>query len=406
MSIFKKISLLFLVSLSLMAYLTYLTNKSVENKIANLYKQKYIQVSKEFFRYLSDADFLKLKLRAKELNFEKVDTKIDSSDAKVVFEDKVSFGGVKIFKKDGFYYLYMNYLDDDFLFFDKSQTQDLQDKKLMNYLFSADILLIFVIFAFLVFLLRPLKSISLAMERFGKGEHKCRLKELDKNDEISKVIKEFNKMARNIENLLSAREQLLRDVSHELRTPIARMKLISDMMQKNPHSKKLKDAIEQIDTLTNELLNVEKLNSHNLQLNLKEYDIETILAHTFSKMFIDDDSLLEVEIKQKVDLRVDLEYFSMALKNLIDNALKYKSDGVVKVVINGNSIEITNRAKPLKRELEFYTNPFTQEDSSRQNSGYGIGLNLVKRVLDKHHFSLDYLHVNGVNIFKITIESL
>ena len=252
-------------------------------------------------------------------------------------------------------------------------------------------------------MIKPLKDIAIAMEKFGLGDYSLRLKKFNNNDEISKVATEFNKMALNIENLLKSREQLLRDVSHELRTPISRLKIALDLQEENKYTKILKAATNQIDMLTNELLNVEKLNSGNIQLNKQTYDIQTILAHTLSKMLIEDESILDIKISNTIMLNVDIDYFSMAMKNLIDNALKYKKSGIVQIVINKDNIEIINIGDSLKFNLDYYLKAFTQEDLSRNVKGYGIGLNIVKRVLEKHNLILEYRHEKGFNIFKIPI---
>jgi two-component system OmpR family sensor kinase len=403
MSILKKISILFLVSLILMIYITNLTNETVKDKISSLYIQKYIQVSKEFFKYLSDANFEELSKKAKELHF--VEKKLDLKDKtlKIIFEDNLSFGSVKIYQKDELLFLYISYLDDELTFFDLTQEKDMQNKRVLNYLFSTDILLLFLIFIFIIVMIKPLKDIAIAMEKFGLGDYSWRLKKFNNNDEISKVATEFNKMALNIENLLKSREQLLRDVSHELRTPISRLKIALDLQEKNKYTKILKAATNQIDMLTNELLNAEKLNSGNIKLNKQTYDIQTILAHTLSKMLIEDESILDIKISDTIMLNVDIDYFSMAMKNLIDNAIKYKKDGIVKIVINKNEIQIINTGDPLKYDLDYYLKAFTQEDLSRNVKGYGIGLNIVKRVLEKHNLILKYKHKKGFNIFKISI---
>ena len=405
MSILKKISLLFFASLLLMIYLTSLTNKTVEEKISSLYKQKYIGVSKKFLGYIIDADSQSLEKEAKKLHFVRRDIDLNDKKLEIVFEDNISFGTLKIFQKDGFYFLYIKYLDEESTFFDTSQEKDMQNKQLLNYLFSTDILLLVIIFLLIINMLRPLKNIASAMEKFGKGNHSCRIKELKSSDEISKVIKEFNKMAQNIDSLLTSRKQLLRDVSHELRTPIARLKLALDLADENKHTNILKEATNQIDNLTNELLNIEKLNSQALELTKNRYDIETILAQTLSRMLIEDESALNIDIKEKISLDVDIEYFSMALKNLIDNALKYNEKGIVQIRIEENEIKIKNKGTPLKYELDYYLEAFTQEDSSRTKKGYGIGLNIVKRVLDKHGFKLKYSFYDGYNIFTIIVSS-
>lgn len=97
----------------------------------------------------------------------------------------------------------------------------------------------------------------------------------------------------------------------------------------------------------------------------------------------------------------DLGYLSIALKNLIDNALKYSVQKPIYITAEDNKISVSGKGEELHKPLEFLCEAFTQGDNSRNQTGYGLGLSLVKRILDKHHFGLSYTHEDGFNIFTI-----
>ncbi len=401
MTIFRKIFLLFCASIALMYYLSTQTNKITDEKIALIYMQKYIQVSKELFGYLADGDIERLNQRAKELGYKKVKINLKNSTVQIVHNDKVSFGVIEILKKGGAYFLYMRYLDDSAVFYDKSQIKESEQKERLNYLIIADILLLIIMFAIIIRILKPIKTISDGIEKFGSGDYSWRLTESGGSDEIAKLTKQFNKMAINLDNLIKSRAQLLSDISHELRMPIAKSKLSLEMVKKNKYTDILKRAINQIDNLTNELLEVERLSSNSVKMDIKKHKIDAILAESFSKMMIDDEEQIEVEIIQTFECEADINYLSMAIKNLIDNALKYREKGRVKVTVKKDILEIANMGEPLNRELEYYLQTFTQDDKSRGSRGYGLGLNIVKRVLQYHQYKIQYNHKDGYNIFSI-----
>jgi two-component system OmpR family sensor kinase len=94
-----------------------------------------------------------------------------------------------------------------------------------------------------------------------------------------------------------------------------------------------------------------------------------------------------------------LYYLSTALKNLIDNALKYAISYPIIIETNKNEISISNKGQKLSKEIEYYLKPFTQELSQRD--GFGLGLSIVNKIIDKHNFKLEYFYENEFNIFKI-----
>ncbi len=405
MTIFKKIFILFCVSIVVMSFLSSKINQISNEKIALVYKDKYIESSKELFNYLINGDLADLYKRAKELNYKKMSNSL-IKNAKIIYEHRVSFGNVKIIKKDNGYLLYMKYLDADVLFYDASQKNEAEQKENINYLIITAILLLIIIFLIFLRMLIPLKNISKAIEKFGSGNYSFRLKESKSQDEISKVIKKFNAMAENLESLMTSRSQLLRDISHELRTPISKAIISLEMIEDSKYKKILKKSINQIDSLTNELLEIERLNSNSIELDIKKYSIDTILASSLSKMLIENEEEIEVKIINLFDCNADINYLSIAIKNLIDNALKYKEKGKVEILIDKNVLEIKNIGTQLSKDLSYYMQTFTQEDNSRNIVGYGLGLNIVKRILEYHNFKLEYRHENNKNIFSISFNNL
>jgi len=380
MSIFKKVLILFCISIMISFFLSSKINQITNEKIQLVYKDKYIESSKELLNYLINGDLNTLDKRAKELKYEKKSIQL-LKDTKTIYEHKISFGDVKIIKKGSDYFLYMSYLGDKILLFDTSQNNEIEQKENIDFLIGLSIILLIVIFLIVLRMLVPLQNISKAIEKFGEGDYALRLKEGKSKDEISKVAKKFNAMAKNLENLIKSRKELLRDISHELRTPISKAKISLEMIEDSKYKMILKKSINQIDKLANELLEIERLNSDNIKLDFQNHSIDTILAETFSKMIIEDEEDIDMQIKSLFDCNADINYLSMAIKNLIDNALKYKESGKVEITVYKNILEIKNQGKALSKDLEFYMQTFTQEDKTRNIKGYGLGLNIVKRVL-------------------------
>ena len=106
-------------------------------------------------------------------------------------------------------------------------------------------------------------------------------------------------------------------------------------------------------------------------------------------------------------LHVDYNLFCVALKNLLDNALNYSSDGHAKLTIENQNIIISNQGDALKYPLENYHEPyFLGDKKSKESRGLGFGLYIALEVFRLHSTTCTYMHKNGESIFKINIKSI
>lgn len=402
MSIFHKVLILFLISFSLMIFVSNETNKLTQSTIESFLKEKYIQVSDELFTYLSNNDKNALEKKLNELRFETLkDKQHYFKSSTIIHKYETALSTINILKhEDDKYLLYMKYLDDDILVIDISQDENFAKKEILNYMILADITILIILFLIILKMIYPLRDISKSIKSFGDGDYSLRIKSSSK-DEIGEVSNTFNSMATNIEQLITSRQRLLRDIGHELKTPIAKSKLAAEMIDDSKYKAILKRALSQIDEMSSELLYIEKLNANQNELNLQIFNSETLISESLSKLFIDDESSVEVQIESNFKINADLNYLSIALKNLIDNAIKYSIERPVYIVVKEQKIEVKSRGEKLEKPLSYYCEAFTQGDNSRNQKGYGLGLSLVKRILDKHKFELLYTYEDGSNIFTI-----
>ncbi|MDO8453770.1 MAG: HAMP domain-containing protein, partial [Sulfurimonas sp.] len=315
MSIINKVILLFAISFSLMIFVSNETNKLTQTAIEKLLKEKYIQVSDELFTYLSNNDTANLQKKLTELNFKTIEDKKHSFDAStVLYEYKTELSIIKILKhEDNTYLLYMKYLDDDILVMDGSQDEIFKDKEFLNFMILADIMILIILCLIILKMIYPLKEISKSIKKFGEGNYGLRINILS-NDEIGELSKTFNSMALNIEELITSRQRLLRDIGHELKTPISKSKLAIEMIEESKYKKILKKALSQMDEMTNELLYIEKLSANQHKLNFEKFNCETLISESLSKLFIEDETSVEVLIESNFEIHADLNYLSIALK--------------------------------------------------------------------------------------------
>jgi two-component system, OmpR family, sensor kinase len=393
MSIFKKISILFLISLTLMSIIGFWIDEINSKRVDNLVKEKYIKISNELFENIDDKNQL-IKL------FDKYELKTANQEDKeleTLYDNKLTFGYIKILKKsfDDEFIIKIKYLDDEYIL-RTADEENITDKFILNILVFTDIFVLILIFLYILKLLSPLKTITKQITNFANGDLSSRIN-IKSNDEIGVLSNSFNKMASNLENLITTREELLRDIGHELRTPIAKGKFAIEKIDDFSQKELLKKIFKDLEILTNELIELEKLNS--TKLNITTFKAETLIVESLGKLYLDDESKIEIEIIDDFKISADLYYLSIVLKNLIDNALKYTSSFPIKIIVKTNEISVLNQGKALSKELDYYLKPFTQELSQRD--GFGLGLSIVKKIIDRHNFKLVYEFKNQTNIFQI-----
>lgn len=396
MSIFKKLTILFILSFILMSIIGVWIDNINSKRVDNFAKEKYLKVIDDIFRNIENKNYLDSLILKNGL--EKV-IFLDKNNLETIYSQSSTFGEISIlkYKSSNIYILKIKYLDELYTF-KALDEENLSDKNILNILVFLDIFALLMMFLFIIKLLSPLKTITKELKAFANGNLSTRI-DIKSNDEIGTLAKSFNNMASSIENSIKTREELLRDIGHELRTPIAKGKFVIEKIDDFSKKELLKKIFNDLERLTNELIELEKLNITNL--DIKTFSAETLILESLGKLYLEDESKIKIEISEDFKIEADLNYLSIALKNLIDNALKYATAFPIIIKVDKNQISISNSGEKLSKDLEYYLKPFTQE--LIQRDGFGLGLSIVKKILDKHNFQLIYIYKNGFNIFKIIL---
>ena len=123
-------------------------------------------------------------------------------------------------------------------------------------------------------------------------------------------------------------------------------------------------------------------------------------------MLEDAEAKIKVENISDKKLHVDLELFALAIKNLLDNGIKYSINKKVHVREEEGYLIISNLGEELKKPLVEYFKPF-HNDTKDKNHGMGLGLYIVYSIAKIHGMSLEYEYQKeeGINIFKIRYSS-
>ena len=381
----KKITVLFLGSLFLMVALSFWIEKVNKEKNQKIIISKYITLSKELVPIIANSDkrvlLKKLGEFGVELSYQKLKNKI--------YQKEFTFGSINIFKKDIKYYLTIKYLNEEFTFYDSSQDIFFKERFITYLLLLFDILILFIIYLITLKILSPIKELSIKMDSFSKGDYDIRMK-YDGDKEIKVVANSFNNLAKELKKSIEDRENLLKFIGHEIKTPLTKAKFALEKKDITLLKKNIKD----IDIYVSEILNMHLLTTQNLKIT--KFKVETLIAEALEKLYIEDEEKIQITSKDFF-INADMYYMSIALKNLIDNALKYSQKLPIKIVAKDAKIEVISYGYGLKKDFSYYLEPFKKENSN----GHGLGLSIVDLIIKRHGFLFSYNFEDGKNIFFI-----
>jgi len=248
----------------------------------------------------------------------------------------------------------------------------------------------------------PLKKLSSQIRKFASGDMDIDCKS-NKQDEIAEVANEFDRAASKLRDLINSRQLFLRTIMHELKTPIGKGRIVSEMIHDEKAKKRLISIFERLDLLINEFSKIEQIVSKNYSLQLQSYSLVDIVDSATDMLMLDDDKKslhVKVDIDPSIVIKADFESFALAVKNLMDNAIKYADDRVVHVYTIDSALYIENRAKKFPMDIEEYYKPFVS-GSCEIKKGLGLGLYIVKNIVKLNDFELNYEYVNGMHRFSV-----
>jgi two-component system OmpR family sensor kinase len=245
---------------------------------------------------------------------------------------------------------------------------------------------------------RPLKKLKKEIIKFSKGNFNINTT-LHGNDEIAQVSNEFNKAILKIKELSDSRNLFLRNIMHELKTPITKGKLVTDILMESRRTEILKKVFHRLEYLLGEFAKIEELTSGKLVLRKHEYRVADIVDQAMDILLLEAERIVLEDTHHSLVV-VDFELFSIALKNLIENALKYGDKTPPLLKIKDNSLSISNKGSALTKPLKEYLKPFNREYESI-DKGLGLGLYISNSIIEHHGFKLDYCYSKGEHIFTI-----
>lgn len=253
------------------------------------------------------------------------------------------------------------------------------------------------------FIVKPVEKLSAATEKIAKGDFDIQIAN-NRNDEIGQLIDSFNIMAKELAGMEMLRSSFISDISHEFKTPLTSIEGYTKLLR---DCKSDVERNEYIDIITEETKRLSALSGNILLLNRIENENITLAKSPFRL----DEQVRQVILfheskwsSKDIDLQLDLDETTyegneqllyQVWLNLFDNAVKFsKAHGVIEVNLRKTDsrvvFAITDFGKGMTvEEKDRMFEKFFTGDGSRNTEGNGLGLSIVKRVIDMHNGKIE-----------------
>lgn len=258
----------------------------------------------------------------------------------------------------------------------------------------SEVFLFLIIFVMIVLFVTPLIIASFWFSRIIVNE-------VDRMEENKEALRKDYEEKRNL---------MLSDIAHDLRTPITTIAgyskalndgMVTDEEKKREYLQAIKDKSERMSALINLLFEYAKLDSTGFELKWEIYNLPELLRKNAALLYsdVEDEGMeLEISIPEEVCLvKLDSLQFSRVITNLISNAIRHNRSGTtiflemtkkeeeIFIVVSDNGTEIP------KEVAEHIFEPFIVGDASRKTKGgSGLGLSIVKKIVDKHGWKIEF----------------
>lgn len=315
-------------------------------------------------------------------------------NAAVLEEISSDLGSSAILLYDKHHYLKIEHLDELKLLMDKEFQPYRYEVIKAVFLVVAVILL--AAYIFVIYKIKPLRKLKRQIVKFANGELDGVQNVGNGKDEISEVSEAFYEAVCQIKALNDSRHLFLRNIMHELKTPITKGLIAAQMIEKSKNQERLISVFHKLENLINELAAIEQITSKIGLTNKTPCLMRDLIDEAIDIAMIEKEHIGISELDE-VRVMVDFKLFSVAIKNMIDNGIKYSTDKHVNIMVSKDHMKFITQGEKLKNDLDFYIQPFIKGEDAQKS--FGLGLYIVSNILEAHGLKFGYEYKNGMNVF-------
>ena len=218
-------------------------------------------------------------------------------------------------------------------------------------------------------------------------------------DYLDVMILDFNKMVEELGSVETLKTDFVSNVSHEMKTPIAVIKNYAELLQtdrgteeeRREYARNIEEAATRLSTLISNILRLNKLENQSIDPDIEDYDLSGQLEMCilqYEELWDEKELELEVDIAERVNVRADRSLMELVWNNLLSNAVKFTEPGGTVTIRQRTAegqveVSVTDTGCGMSQEsIRHIFDKFYQGDTSHAREGNGLGLALVKRIID------------------------
>ena len=272
------------------------------------------------------------------------------------------------------------------------------------------------------FPLKPINRLVDGLNSLAAGNFKTRIsyKSLLKNFQTFREIEDtFNKLAKELESTEMLRSDFINNFSHEFKTPIVSIAGFAKLLKKGNLSEEQKgqylEAIEEesmrLAYMATNILNMTKVENQEILTDITQFNLSEQVR--FAVLLLE-----EKWEKKNIDLQLDFDEYTIEANeellkqvwiNLVDNAVKFSPRGAsvsldIREAGNSYHVSVSNQGQDIPKDKQKRLfNKFYQADESHAQEGNGIGLAIVKKIVDLHDGKVSFQSENGLTVFTVEL---
>ena len=271
---------------------------------------------------------------------------------------------------------------------------------------------------------KPIRDMAAAARRFADGNFDARVQDTGREDEIGELTEAFNAMADSLQKTEQQRREFIANISHELKTPMTTIAGYADGIldgvispeEERQYLSIISAESRRLSRLVRRMLDVSQLQSLDLIHQKKAFDLSESMRRvlvSMEKKITGRGLDVDVEIPEDpVMVLGDNDLLTQVVYNLLENAAKFASQGstlFLGLEKKGEKAVVTVRnTGPTipPEELPLLFERFHKSDRSRSEDkdGVGLGLYIVRTILEQHHEKINVTSQDGVTAFTFTVQ--